>query len=146
MRLALVPLTLILAACGTATEEPVAPQETGDPGPAATGAVIYAGAGRDRLCLDRTKGRAGVITYGQGDRNCSIAGAAQQSGNRVIIVPDGDQSCRVEAVLTGSQLQLGAGSSACAYYCAPGASFAGKTFRREEGSGPVTDLAGDPLC
>jgi hypothetical protein len=142
-------LTLVLTACrGPAAEE----QNNVISGEAASGAETssiasastYAGAGRDRLCL--AEGRAGLIVYGKGDANCSVSGSAEGSGNRLTIVPAGDSTCRIQATLISDKLTLGEVSQACAYYCGPSASFAGKGFTRTPAPQPVTDLAGDPLC
>lgn len=114
--------------------------------PSGTLPVTFAGAGRDRLCLKEGEGRAGFITYGEGDANCSVSGAVQRAGERLTITPDGDAACRIEATLAGEQLTLGQASPACAYYCGPTASFSARQFARTATPQPVTDLAGDPLC
>ena len=104
--------------------------------------------GRDGLCLagDGTRLRAGLIVYGAGDTNCSLAGAAVREGSRLVITPRGDPACRVEVTLDRDQALLGGRSPACAYYCGPAADFAGRTLDRSEAGAAVTDFAGDPLC
>lgn len=146
MRLILAPLALILFACGTAAEQPAEQPASENVTAAAAGASTFIGSGRNRLCLDERNGRAGFITYGSDDRNCSVTGAVQQSGAQLTITPDGDQQCRIEATVTGGEMRLGQAAGSCSYYCAPGASFAGKSFRRGEVEERVADLAGDPLC
>ena len=108
--------------------------------------VTYAGEGRDRLCLNESAGRIGFITYGEGDVNCSVRAALTRSADQLAIAPDGDQSCRIAATLGDDRLALGELGQSCAYYCGPGASFAGKSFGQLPDAVPVTDLAGDPLC
>lgn len=136
----LLPLAL-LAACRQEPDQPAqAPAESRE------AVVTYAGAGRDRLCLDEGRGRIGFITYGQGDMNCSVRGAVVRSGDRLSIAPDGDESCRVDATVDGERLALGPVSTSCGYYCGAGASFAGKAFTRSSPGSPAEDFAGDPLC
>ena len=109
----------------------------------ASALVTYAGAGRDRLCLNPQTGRAGFITYGEGNNNCSVRGAI---GDPNFIRPDGDTACTIIFNRDGESIQLLAGGPGCSYYCGPTASFAGKSFKKAETAEPVTDLAGDPLC
>ena len=105
--------------------------------------MVFEGQGRNRLCLAAEGERAGIITYAAGgDSNCSVRG--RLSGGA--IAPDGDELCRIPVVRSDGKISLGEAGPECAYYCAPSASLAGKTFvRMENGSGAV-DLAGDPLC
>lgn len=105
--------------------------------------------GRDGLCLVGKPGalRAGVIAYGPSDANCSLAGSATRSGERLTITPRGDPGCRIEVSLEGDKAHLGPLTQACAYYCGPGADFSGRTLGRStEPVGRTTDFAGDPLC
>ena len=140
MRFLLIPALLLVSAC---RQEPAAPadQPTGATVEQAAGSSpTFAGAGRDRLCLAESAGRAGFITFGEGDANCSVTGSLSRSGERLTITPDGDAACRVEATLAGDRLTLGPASAACAYYCGPSASFADKQFTRTNGAEPVADL------
>ncbi|RST31871.1 hypothetical protein HMF7854_14260 [Sphingomonas ginkgonis] len=132
-RLALL-LALLLPSCSA--KEAAAPKAE---------QALYAGQGRDRLCLSGE--RAGLITYGAGDLNCSVSGTASRQGDRLVLVPTGDPACRIEASVAGSTLTLGARSPSCSFYCAPGADWAGKRFIRSPGQpAEARDLAGDPLC
>jgi hypothetical protein len=126
-------LTLLLAACSA--------EEL----PKSAGLATYAGQGRDRLC---TRGdRAGFITYGTNDANCSAQGRLDRAGeHRLTFVPTGDQDCRIAVEEQGATLRLGKASAACAYYCGPGASFDGKSFAKSPSASPAVDFAGDPLC
>ncbi|WP_426267555.1 hypothetical protein [Sphingomonas sp. LHG3443-2] len=141
MRLASIPLLLLISACQ---------QEAPTTGPGArpeSGAVtIYAGSGRDRLCLAEQGGTASFVTYApSGDANCTVQGTWSPSGPSAI-KPNEDPSCSIIFNREGQSVRLLAGGPGCAYYCGPGASFEGKTFVRMDKPEPVTDLAGDPLC
>lgn len=121
---------LLLAACSTEPE----PERS-----------LYAGSGRDRLCIDGK--RVGFIAYGKGDTNCSVRGTIEMSGGGVTITPAGDQDCRITATATEGAIRLDARSGACGYYCGPGADFSNRNFRRVEGApNEAKDFAGDPLC
>ena len=108
--------------------------------------VVFAGVGRDRLCLDERVNRAAFISYGEGNQNCTMSGVLTRSEANATLVPDGDASCKVEVQLNGDEAKLGELRPECAYYCGPSASYAGLTFRRTNGGQPVTDLAGQSLC
>ncbi len=142
MRWPLPLLVLFLASCRS--EEPAPPDQTAERVQAA--AQTYAGEGRDRLCLNEAKGRAGLITYGQGDANCTLRASVSREGDRLTLVPDGDEICRVAATLAGAELVLGSPPPECAYYCGPTAELSGRSFRSTPQPVPVNDLAGDPLC
>jgi hypothetical protein len=113
--------------------------------PPAQDRATYAGQGRDRMCLNGE--RAGFIVYGEGDANCSVRGRAERAGGeRLAIIPDGDEDCRIEAFRQSGRIVLGARDDACAYYCGPRADFAGKAFAKSDSDSPAVDFAGDPLC
>ena len=131
---------ILVAACDQQGENPAdVAVETAQP------ATIYSGPGRNQLCL---KGRrAGFVVYASGDdTNCSVRGTFKRGDSQLVIAPDGDSECRIQAGEQDSSLALGPVPPACAYYCGPGASFAGATFDMIPASRPVTDFAGDPLC
>lgn len=140
MRLFFLFAAILLTACQQAEER------SAEPSPGRQPIVTYAGIGRDRLCLDEGAGRIGLITYGQGDVNCSVRGGVTRSAGRLSISPDGDESCRIDATLAGARLTLGGMSPSCAYYCGPDASYADKSFGLSDNNERVVDLAGDPLC
>ena len=128
---------LLLAGCS----------EGADPGDALIG--NYRGPVRDALCIAREgEGlKVGLIAYGDGDMNCSFSGPAQIRGNSLVITPRGDSDCSVQVSVTNDVATLGQRTAACAYYCGPGANFAGRELRKApEASPKVSDFAGDPLC
>lgn len=125
-------VALLLTACSQQAAEPPAEH------------LLYAGEGRNRLCV--TGQRGGLIIYGKGNANCSARGRVERSGDRLVLLPEGDSDCRIEASLNGDSLRLGARSAACAYYCGPGADFSGKGLMKSASASPAVDFAGDPLC
>jgi hypothetical protein len=136
---------LLLTGCGRSEES--SNNVAAEPSIAPVAALAsYAGVGRDRLCLAEADGRAGLVTYGEGDANCSLRGTVQRAGSKLTIIPEGDATCRIDATVTGDGVILGAQGSACSYYCGPTASFAGRSFTRMERPEPATDLTGEPLC
>ena len=124
---------LLLSACSPQVDQPVE-----------QGSSLYAGAGRDRLCI--AGDRAGFIAYGPGDTNCSAKGKVERGEVRLTFIPTGDQDCRIEAATDGVSLRLGPRSETCAYYCGPGADYSGRAFTRQANASPAVDFAGDPLC
>ncbi len=126
------PLLLLLAACSGQAPEP-SPER-----------LLYAGEGRDRLCIAGQRG--GLIVYGDGNANCSARGRVEQSAVRIVLIPDGDPDCRIAARIEGDRLTFEAGAAACAYYCGPTANLAGKALRSSPDASPAVDFAGDPLC
>lgn len=142
MRAFLLPILLLTAACRN--------EGAGDNGGGsvpvakAEGATtaLFAGQGRDRMCL-KPDGGAAVITYAaSGDASCTLRGDLKGG----VLSPVGDAGCRVATVLEGDRIRLGRAGPGCAYYCGPGAVLEGKTFVRMDKPAPVTDIAGDPLC
>ena len=134
--LPILPLVLLLAACSQQPAEPSL----------ATG--TFAGQGRDRLCIAGEPGsyRAGLIAYGAGDNNCTVSGRLVPAGPNWLLVPAGEGPCRTPVTVDGNTVRIGEVPAACAYYCAPGASLAGKTYNRADMGAKAMDFAGDPLC
>lgn len=106
---------------------------------------LYAGDGRDRLCIDGD--RAGFITYGDGDANCSATGTLTKDEAIWTLAPRGDEDCRIPLSLVDGRLSIGPGHPSCAYYCGPGAAFASRSLGKIPGDPrQATDFGGDPLC
>jgi len=137
MRLLL--LAFVLAAVACAKEPPAAPE-------LATGS--FTGVGDDALCVAGEAGaqRAGFVTYGADEANCSASGTIEPNGDAWTLTPKGDSACSINLRLDPDQVTLGPVAANCAYYCGPGATYAGKAFRRSPAAANATDLAGDPLC
>ena len=141
MRRLPIPLSMLLVACGGGSDP-----DNQNAAAAVDGVTIKAqwGAGRDRLCLQNN--RAGLITFATaGDNNCMVKGATVTTDGGFQLKPDGDESCTIDIRMDGGAVVLGQASPACAYYCGPNASYAGKRMEPTSAS-PATDVAGDPLC
>ena len=108
----------------------------------------FAGEGRDRLCIAGEPGsyRGGLIIYGGGDVNCSATGRIDMKDGQIALVPRGDTTCRIPLAVQSNSVRIGDVGAACAYYCGPGASMAGKAFNRSDMGSTAVDLVGDPLC
>ena len=108
----------------------------------------------DQLCMiDEGEGpaRFGLMVWGSNDHSCLGAGEAVREGDRLRLTMAGDSACRIDARIEGSNIVLPASvPEGCAYYCAPGATLAGRRFEKTGGTAEdarrATDLAGDPLC
>jgi len=145
-------LVLSLAGCGRESEQPPVrpPVQTA----ALTG--LYQGRGgaaRNQLCLVERggEGRFGLVAWRGGDPGCSGAGTAVREGGRLRLDMAGEEACRLEARIDGRAVAFPAAAPpGCAYYCAPGASFAGLAFEKVGGSEVdalrARDLVGDALC
>ena len=132
----IIPFALLLAACSQEADQPELSIGT------------FSGEGRDRLCLAGEPGayHAGLIAYGEGDRNCSAAGRLESAGAGWALVPQGEEECRIPFSIQGNVVRVGQPPASCDYYCGPGAKLAGKSYNRSDMGAQVTDLAGDPLC
>ncbi|MFN3944834.1 MAG: hypothetical protein ACK4K7_07885 [Allosphingosinicella sp.] len=112
------------------------------------------GARRDQLCIiDRATGnsRFGLVTWSEGDRNCSGIGQAVRDGGTLRLTMAGDEQCVIEATIANGTVTMpGEFPQGCAYYCGPGASMAEARFEKTgdtaEDAMRATDLVGDPLC
>ena len=133
-------LALALTAAGCAQQQPSAQ--------GALAAGTFSGGGRDALCIAGPAGaqRGGLIVFGPGEANCTAAGRIEPAGAGWQLVPAGDGECRIALTANAAGITLGPANPACAYYCGPGADYAGKSFRKAPDAAPATDLAGDPLC
>ena len=119
-----------------------------EPAPLILATGTFAGDGRDRLCIAGKAGayRAGLISYGPGDNNCSASGRLEKAGEEWALVPAGEGDCRISLAMNGNVIRIGQIPAACRYYCGPGAFMAGKRFNRADMGAKAVDLAGEPLC
>jgi hypothetical protein len=139
MRLTIIAALLLLASCA---QEAAPPTQQIAPGRFAAGE-------RDGLCIVGvgTVQRAGFIAYGPGDANCSASGTIVGAPGKWALRPAGEGDCAIPLRIGKDGVVLGTMTPSCAYYCAPGLSFAGKAFTSVKPvQGVPTDFAGDPLC
>ena len=132
----LLPVLILLAGCSAK------PDDVGPP------SGSFSGGGRDRLCIAHIEGgvRAGIITYGAGDSNCSVAGTLARAEAGWQLTPQGEGACKIALSINGDAVGVTSVPASCAYYCAPGATLTGKTFKRDAKPGIVSDFGGEPLC
>lgn len=143
----LATLALPLAACGTGAP-------SGQSATAALTGLYESGDGsrRNQLCVVEREGGQeafGLIVWGRGEANCAASGSARRDGDRLRLLPDGDESCAVDARVEGTRISLsGAVSAECArYYCGPGGDLGDAAFEKTGGDATqARDLAGEPLC
>lgn len=134
MRIASVIALVFLAACSKGAQH-----GTLRPG-------YYLGEGRNRLCVkgEGTAQQVAFIAYGQiGDSNCAAEGRVEVKGYALALVPRGEGDCRIPIGRDGDIVRLGPGPAACAYYCGPGSSLTGQTYRWADTS--TAEIAPDPL-
>jgi hypothetical protein len=109
---------------------------------------------RSQMCIvDKGTGNAqfGINLWGGNMHSCSGAGSAVRAGNRLTLTMAGDQSCTLNATISGNTVTLPTDvAQGCAYYCGARARFSGQTLERTgttvADAVKATDLAGDPLC
>lgn len=157
MRHAFLLLTPLLAACGGSGGDEPAPRESRAPVQTAELTGLYESRGddaqRSRMCiLSRSDGAArfGLVVETPGG-SCSGAGEAARNANLLRLTMTGDEECVVDAAVDGTHVAFPPSvSESCAYYCAPGATLAGRSFEKTGGASndamQAADLAGDPLC
>lgn len=112
-----------------------------------------AGPRRSQICMvEKGSGtQFGLLVWGDNLHSCSGAGQASRSGERLTLKMAGDETCTIEARISGGTISLPASlAKGCAYYCGAGARMAGASFTRS-GTGEAdalkaADIAGDPLC
>ena len=134
----IITLALLVSACSGTTPDKGRALAVG----------TYAGDGRDRLCVVGEAGvqRAGFISYGPSQANCTMSGTIEAKGARFVLKPASDSRCAVDVSVNDGRVSLAPGTLACSYYCGPGATFANKSFKRDDKATPAVDFAGDKLC
>jgi hypothetical protein len=106
------------------------------------------------MCIvDKGTGNAqfGINLWGGNMHSCSGSGSAVRAGNKLTLTMAGDQSCTLNATISGNTVILPKDvAQGCAYYCGARAGFNGQTLQRKgttvTDAARATDLAGDPLC
>jgi hypothetical protein len=83
--------------------------------------------------------------------SCSGSGKAMREGDILRLTMAGDETCAIEARISGATLTLPQALPAgCAYYCGAQAKLAGASFAKKsssvEDAMKAKDLVGEPLC
>ncbi len=119
---------------------------------------LYEGGGgagpRDQMCMVDPQGetaRFGLVVWGAEQHSCSGSGTATRSGERLQLKMAGDETCTIDARISGAEIVLpDTLPDGCAYYCGARARMNGARFT-QAGTGrddaiEAKDLVGDPLC
>ena len=136
------PIFFLLLACSEQSSQP--PDQ-----PEAVATGVFAGKGRDRLCIanEASGSHVGIVTYGDGDNSCTLKGNVTQAEHGMLVEAMGDPACKLLVESNGETLiSRVPDPKACEYYCGPGATMADRSFRRDSSASPAVDFAGDPLC
>ncbi|WP_338243755.1 hypothetical protein [Aurantiacibacter hainanensis] len=152
VRRSVLPLLLLLAACGKDSEAIDEPVEISD----LTGLYLGDGQGaeQDRMCMLRAPSGPvwfGIVTVASDGAACSGLGKAAKRNGSVLLTMSGEGDCEILATISGGELEFpNSLPEGCAYYCGPDASLAGAWFEKtgvtQEAAREATDLVGDPLC
>ena len=139
------------ATSGKSAAAPVRPGEIG----ALTG--LYEGGDvsrKNQLCMVENKGeqpRFGLVVWGANQHSCSGSGTAVREGDRLSLKMAGDETCVIEARISGSSILLPESvPDGCAYYCGAQARLTAARFDKvgsaRDDAAKAKDLVGDPLC
>ena len=107
----------------------------------------------NQMCIVEGQGEArfGLVVWGANQHSCSGSGTAARDGDILRLRMAGDETCAIEARISGSTVTLPQSvPDGCAYYCGARASMTGVSFTQKgnsaEDAGKARDLVGDPLC
>ena len=167
MKKLLIPL-LILGGCsggeGQSDGNALAPANGGPsaqsparPGEIATLAGLYEGDAaprKNQLCIVENAGetpRFGLVVWGANLHSCSGSGTAEREGDRLRLAMSGDETCTIDARISGASIVLPESvPDGCAYYCGAQARLTAVRFDQvgtgREDAARAKDLVGDPLC
>jgi len=103
--------------------------------------------------IDKGAGGAqfGLVVWGANLTSCAGSGNAVRNGDMLQLEMAGDETCRIEARISGATITLPESVPAgCSYYCGPTARFAGPPLTRKGATADdamkAKDLVGEPLC
>lgn len=107
----------------------------------------------NQMCMIEKDNEASfaLVVWGENMHSCAGSGQAVREGDTVRLTMAGDETCAIDAKISGSTLTLpGALPEGCAYYCGAqaklgGASFAKKSSSMEDAM-KAKDLVGEALC
>jgi hypothetical protein len=107
----------------------------------------------NRLCIvPQPEGmRFGLVVWGSNMHSCSGVGSATREGDTLRLAMAGDETCTIEARMSGTTVTLPAAvPDGCAYYCGARASMTGATFAQKgntiAAAAEARDLVGETLC
>ena len=161
MRQVLMALVLV-AGCGAGSDQA---NESGGKGKGGRGggsvqitelAGLYEGGAPlrpNQMCMVEKGGEASfaLVVWGTGMNSCSGSGRAVREGDTLRLSMAGDESCTIEAKISGANATLpDALPQSCAYYCGAQAKLGGASFTKKsskvEDAMKAKDLVGEPLC
>lgn len=127
------------------------------PGEISTLMGLYEGDGAPRanqLCIVENAGetpRFGLVVWGANLHSCSGSGTAEREGDRLRLKMAGDETCTIDARISGAGIVLpDSVPDGCAYYCGAEARLTGARFDQvgtgRDDAAKAKDLVGDPLC
>lgn len=158
MKRAMLLLIPLLAGCGRGDGDETAGRQSREPAQTTDLTGLYeareGGEQRARMCM--VSDPSGTVSFAIAAEapdggSCAGAGEAVREGKLLRLTMGGDQQCVIEAQVAGTLVTLPRSlPEGCAYYCGPGASFAGAAFEKTGGTRQdamrAMDLAGHPLC
>ena len=107
----------------------------------------------NQMCMIERGGEASfaLVVWGTNMHSCSGSGQAVKQGNMLRLTMAGDETCSIEATVSGATLTLpNALPEGCAYYCGAQAKLSGVSFAKKSSSVEdalkAKDLVGEPLC
>ena len=158
MRQVLMALVLV-AGCGAGSDQGnnTAGTVAVDAGGSSGLTGLYEGGGAVRpnqMCvIDKGGGNAsfGLVVWGANMHSCSGSGNVVREGDTLRLTMTGDESCALEAKISGGTVTLPQDvPQGCAYYCGAQAKLGGASFAKKGSSTQdamkAKDLVGEPLC
>ena len=106
----------------------------------------------NQLCIiEGQQARFGLVVWGSNLHSCSGSGTAVREGEKLSLRMAGDETCTIEASISGTTIVLpDSVPDGCAYYCGQRASLERASFTQKgttvEDARKAKDLVGDPLC
>ena len=157
MRQVLMALMLV-AGCGAGSDQGDQAKGTGKGGtvPITGLAGLYEGGASIRpnqMCMVGGEAEASfaLVIWGNNMHSCSGSGRAVREGDTLRLTMAGDETCAIEAKISGATVTLPDSlPQGCAYYCGAQAKLGGASFAKKsnnvEDAMKAKDLVGEPLC
>jgi len=107
----------------------------------------------NQMCMIEKAGEASfaLVVWGENMHSCSGSGKAVREGDTLRLSMAGDETCAMEAKISGATLTLPETlPQGCSYYCGARAKLGGASFTKKsssvEDAMKAKDLVGEPLC